>query len=80
MLLYIFALDAVGVVIHTGLVGRCASSVMWRHCKKEHQSTVVDFRMSVTGYYKNDAMLRQISEAIRIEETEEDELINTKEE
>ena len=40
----------------------------------------VDFRMSVTGYYKNDAMLRQISEAVRIEETKEAELINTKEE
>ena len=36
--------------------------------------------MSVTGYYKNDAMLRQISEAVRIEETEEAELINTKDE
>ena len=36
--------------------------------------------MSVSGYFKNDSMLRQITEAVRIDGTEERELINTKEE
>ena len=36
--------------------------------------------MNVTGMFQNDAMLRQITESVRINQTEEGHLINTKEE
>ena len=55
-------------------------SIMWRHCKEKHGGVIQDFRMDVTGYYRNDAMLRQITEAVRISETPQDELVNNKKE
>ena len=36
--------------------------------------------MNVTGLYSNDAMLRQISEGVRIDKVPEDFLINSKNE
>ena len=38
------------------------------------------FQMNVTGLYSNDAMLRQISEGVRIDKVPEDFLINSKNE
>ena len=45
------------------------NSPLWRHCLEEHDGEVQAFQMSVTGSYKNDAMLRQITEAVQIENT-----------
>ena len=45
-------------------------SVMWKHCQNVHQGrTEVKFRMDIVGVYKRDAMLRQITEAVRIQST-----------
>ena len=41
-------------------------SVLERHSKEKHHGLVPDFKMNVTGVYGNDAMMRQISESIRI--------------
>ena len=60
------------------LDGKTTSSVMWRHCREYHGSDIQDFRMSVTGNYSNDAMLRQISEAVRINNIGQERLINNK--
>ena len=49
-----------------GLEKREKSSVLWRHVQEEHDSQTPAFKMSVTGVYGNDAMLRQISEAVKI--------------
>ena len=57
-----------------------AASVMWRHCREHHGDTIQDFRMSITGNYRNDAMLRQITEAVQIETTDKENLINNKSE
>ena len=51
---------------------------MWRHCREKHGGDIVDFRMDVTGHYRNDAMLRQISEAVRIHRSDDNEMINNK--
>ena len=51
---------------------------MWRHCREKHGGNIVGFRMGVTGHYRNDAMMRQISEAVRINRTDAAELINNK--
>ena len=60
------------------LDGKAAAAVMWRHCREHHGDVVQDFRMSITGNYQNDAMLRQITEAVQIEHTDKEHLINNK--
>jgi hypothetical protein len=60
--------------------GRTTGSVMWRHCRERHNGEIPDFRMDITGHYRNDAMLRQIAEAVRIHSSNSqyNELINNK--
>ena len=60
------------------LDGGSASSVMLRHCRERHSGEIQDFQMDITGIYKNDAMLRQISEAVRINNTPQEQLINNR--
>ena len=36
-------------------------SVLWRHCRLDHDSGIQNFTMSITGVYRRDAMLRQVS-------------------
>ena len=50
-------------------------SALWKHCKEKHNNEVQRFQMSVTGLYPNDAMLRQISQGVRIEKVAGDSLI-----
>ena len=42
------------------------NSPLWRHCLEQHRGEEQTFLMSVTGTYRNDAMLRQIAEAVQI--------------
>ena len=56
------------------------NSPLWRHCKTVHGGEVQDFEMSVTGTFKGDAMLRQITEAVQIQNTDDGKLMNTKSE
>ena len=59
------------------LSGRNArNSPLWKHCLEEHDGEPQSFQMSVTGTYKNDAMLRQITEAVQIENTATGTLMN----
>ena len=53
-------------------------SVMWRHSCDKHGGDVPGFIMNVTGMFQNDAMLRQITESVRIHQVTEGQLINTK--
>jgi hypothetical protein len=52
------------------------NSPLWRHCIEEHNGELQTFQMSVTGSYRNDAMLRQIAEAVQIERTATGTLMN----
>ena len=52
------------------------NSPLWRHCLGEHGGEMQTFRMSITGTYKNDAMLRQIAEAVQINNTDISVLMN----
>jgi hypothetical protein len=52
------------------------NSPLWRHCLAEHIGVVQPFEMSITGSYRNDAMLRQITEAVQINNTDRHELMN----
>ena len=55
-------------------------SALWKHCKEKHNNEMQKFEMSVTGSYSNDAMLRQISEGVRIDQLPEGSLMISKNE
>ena len=48
-----------------------SNSPLWRHCMEQHGGEMQTFLMSVTGSYRNDAMLRQVTEAVQISNTDE---------
>ena len=51
-------------------------SPLWRHCVDEHGGEIQGFEMSVTGMYRNDTMIRQITEAVQIENMDSNVLMN----
>ena len=51
--------------------------MLLRH-SREHGDVIPDFQMNITGYYRHDPMLRQISEAVRISGVEREHRINNK--
>ena len=55
-------------------------SALWKHCKEKHNNEMQKFEMSVTGSYSNDAMVRQISEGVRIDQLPEGSLMISKNE
>ena len=57
---------------------KAEKSVLWRHCRERHDNQIKEFKMRVTGQYRNDAMLRQIAEAVRINNSDIDSRINNK--
>lgn len=59
---------------------RDPKSALFNHCINEHQGHMVRFRMDITGTFHRDATLRQISEGVKIGETPQQRLMNTKSE
>ena len=57
---------------------KAKDSVLWRHCRLNHDSEIQNFTMSVTGMYRKDAMLRQVSEAVVLGNAKVGIIINTK--
>ena len=53
-------------------------SDLWNHCKEKHDGTKMKFNMIVAETFKNDALLKQVSEAVWIRNTDESIRINTK--
>ena len=56
------------------------SSVLWKHSKGKHNGRIPRFCMSVMGQFKNDAMLRQVSEAVMINKEGKENTMNNKNE
>ena len=54
------------------------NSPLWRHCQEVHGGDIQTFQMNVTGTFRNDAMLRQITEAVQIDNVGARELMNTR--
>ena len=52
--------------------------VLWKHALRKHNGSVPDYRMNVTGVYRKDTMIRQISEAVQIKEKGMANLMNDK--
>ena len=46
-------------------------SVMWKHCCERHGGNMVQFVMNVTGVFRDDAMLRQVTESVMIGKVED---------
>ena len=63
-----------------GLRNKSKTSCLWEHCRDIHSGEVVNFQMSFLKRYKNESMTRQIMEALTIENSENDVLLNTKSE
>ena len=53
-------------------------SPLWRHCVDVHNGQRQQFSMAVTKTFRYDSMIRQISEAVQIRNTEPRELMNTR--
>ena len=54
------------------------NSPLWKHCRDIHANELQEFQMKVTGTFKNDAMLRQITEAVQIDNLDPAKLMNTR--
>ena len=68
-----------GLQHRTHLTARnITNSPLWRHCREAHDGILQEFQMNVTGTFRNDAMLRQITEAVQIKNIEARELMNTR--
>ena len=55
-----------------GLENRDQKSALWRHCVEKHRKERQEFKMSMTGVYGNNAMLRQVVESMRINQVAKD--------
>ena len=55
-------------------------SVMWKHCVKKHEGREQHFEMKVVDYVRDDPTLRQILEAVRINELPEAHRMNDRDE
>ena len=56
------------------------TSAMWKHCILKHNSNEQQFEMVVEDRVRNDPMKRQILEAIRIQSTPDENLMNSRSE
>ena len=65
---------------YSELNSKLQSSALWRHSRDKHDSRNLEYQMNVTGVYKNDAMLRQIMESVRIANSSNISLLNSKQE
>ena len=54
------------------------NSPLWKHCRDVHANELQEFQMKVTGTFKNDAMLRQITEAVKIDNLNPTKLMKTR--
>ena len=53
-------------------------SALWKHCRDIHNRQIQEFQMKITGTFRNDPMLRQITEAVQIEREDPRKLMNTR--
>ena len=55
-------------------------SDLWKHCRDKHQGEIQNFKISVTETFKHDALLRQVSEAVKIRNVPIETSMNAREE
>ena len=55
-------------------------STMWKHCVKEHHGQEQEFEMRIMDYSRGDPLMRQIKEAININEIPVEKRLNDKKE
>ena len=61
------------------LAGKKSDSVLYKHKLSEHKDEEVEFKMEITGTFK-DALSRQAEEAVRIQSRKPSEIMNSKSE
>ena len=60
------------------LNARNEKSALWKHCRDIHNREIQEFRMKITGTFRNDPMLRQVTEAVQIDNEDPIKLMNTR--
>ena len=55
-------------------------SVLYQHCREEHVGRIVPFKMRLTGNFGGDALKRQLTESVMIQESPPDEILNSRDE
>ena len=66
-------------ITHQASIGQ-RKGALYRHMMEKHVGNRPNFQMNVTGIYGNDAMLRQIPEAVAIQNSDPEFLMNNKSE
>ena len=64
----------------SGLENKNEKSELWQHCREKYEEIIQTFRTSVTASFKDDALLRQVTEAVKIRRVPEEKSMNSKEE
>jgi hypothetical protein len=54
------------------------NSPLWRHCVEKHNGRMQNFTMAINGTYRNDTMMRQVTEAVQINNLDPHHLMNTR--
>ena len=63
-----------------GLREKDKNSDFWSHCVNKHDKKVTKMKMDIIETFKGDALLRQVTEAVRIERANQETLINQRKE
>ena len=69
-----------GLEHKAALFRRDVNSVLYQHCKEEHRGRIVPFKMRITGNFGGDALKRQLSESVMIQESPSNEILNRRDE
>ena len=65
---------------HEDYKNRTEGSHMWKHCMQKHNGEGREFSMRIDRTFRKDPLLRQITEAIAIQDTDEEHRMNSKSE
>ena len=69
-----------GLEHKSALSRRDINSVLYQHCREDHGGRVVPFKMRITGNFGGDALKRQLTESVMIQESPPDEILNRRDE
>ena len=69
-----------GLGHRSAIFRRDINSVLYQHCREDHGGRVVPFKMRITGNFGGDALKRQLTESVMIQESPPDEILNRRDE
>ena len=67
-----------GAYLSSFFLNRLEGSHMWKHCIQKHNGEEQQFTMHIDRTFRRDPLLRQITEAIEINDTDEEKRMNSR--